>query len=448
MRDLFPGFYERTPEELSMIWQEAFFVFDTNMLLNIYQYQEETRNRFFEILERLKDRIWIPHQVAYEYEKNRIDVIEHQTRVYDEVANVLGKSRENLESLGERKHSFIKAEELTKDALAALGTAITTLTQNGNRHKTDLVKLIASDDRKERLYQLLQGKIGEPYKRDELFDIYQKADKRFELKIPPGWKDEGKGKSEKPYRKYGDVIIWFQIIDYACSCKRSIIFITDDKKSDWYLSAEKSKGSIRLQPELVQEMLTEANILIHMYPGDNFIKAASNFLNLEEVPSILADATAVTEENTSENQEIKKYPNLFAIHYETNKAVTDWIRTKYPQSTIAREYQSLKRNRNIRFDYMVLEPNGTKIAIEKLRLNMYISDFKSQIEMIEKEVKIAATLPGFDKMNIIIVADDLEYALDIAATLESRFTIPENIFLTIGYIVDSKFQVVNVIPME
>src|SRR5205807_3194839 len=117
---------------------------------NIYQYQEETRSRFFEILERLKNRIWIPHQVAYEYEKNRIDVIEHQTKVYDEVANVLRKSRENLESLGERKHSFIKAEELTKDALAALNTAITTLTHNGNKHKRDLKKLITSDDRKER----------------------------------------------------------------------------------------------------------------------------------------------------------------------------------------------------------------------------------------------------------------------------------------------------------
>jgi len=53
MRNLFPGFYDRTAEELSMLWQEATFVFDTNMLLNLYRYQEETRKRFFEILDQL-----------------------------------------------------------------------------------------------------------------------------------------------------------------------------------------------------------------------------------------------------------------------------------------------------------------------------------------------------------------------------------------------------------
>ncbi|WP_445300338.1 MULTISPECIES: PIN-like domain-containing protein [unclassified Microcoleus] len=31
-----------------------------------------TRERFFEILNRLKKQIWIPYQATYEYQKNRL----------------------------------------------------------------------------------------------------------------------------------------------------------------------------------------------------------------------------------------------------------------------------------------------------------------------------------------------------------------------------------------
>src|SRR5258706_16164073 len=99
MRDLFPGFYGRTGEELSMLWQEAAFVFDTSMLLNVYRYQEETRNRFFEILDRLQGRIWTPHQALYEYQNNRSEVISQQLKVYSEVSRTLKDAQALLEGL-------------------------------------------------------------------------------------------------------------------------------------------------------------------------------------------------------------------------------------------------------------------------------------------------------------------------------------------------------------
>jgi hypothetical protein len=82
MRDLFPGFYDRTAEELSMLWREATIVFDNNMLPNVYRYQEETRKRFFEILDQLQDRIWAPHQAIYEYQNNRLEVVSQQLKKY------------------------------------------------------------------------------------------------------------------------------------------------------------------------------------------------------------------------------------------------------------------------------------------------------------------------------------------------------------------------------
>ena len=114
MRDLFPGFYDRTAEELSMLWREATFVFDTNMLLNVYRYQEETRKRYFEILDQLQDRIWAPHQAIYEYQNNRLEVISQQLKKYNEVSQSLKASRDILVGLKHlrEKHSFIRIEEI------------------------------------------------------------------------------------------------------------------------------------------------------------------------------------------------------------------------------------------------------------------------------------------------------------------------------------------------
>jgi hypothetical protein len=64
MHELFPAFYDLSDDEISKLWREGIVVFDTNMLLNVYRYNDETRDRFFEILDRLTTRIWIPYQVA------------------------------------------------------------------------------------------------------------------------------------------------------------------------------------------------------------------------------------------------------------------------------------------------------------------------------------------------------------------------------------------------
>src|SRR5260221_6409356 len=86
MHELFPAFYDLSDEKISELWQEGIFVFDTNMLLNIYRYTDESRNRFFEILDRLKNRIWIPYQVALEYQDSRVEVIEEQVKAYSVVS--------------------------------------------------------------------------------------------------------------------------------------------------------------------------------------------------------------------------------------------------------------------------------------------------------------------------------------------------------------------------
>lgn len=46
MHELFPAFYDQLDDEISKLWQEGIFVFDTNMLLNVYRYNDETEIGF------------------------------------------------------------------------------------------------------------------------------------------------------------------------------------------------------------------------------------------------------------------------------------------------------------------------------------------------------------------------------------------------------------------
>lgn len=73
MGNLLPVYRRPTQEEFSHMWQEGIFAFDANVLLNIYRYTPETRERFCELLKRLNARIWIPHQTALEFHRQRLN---------------------------------------------------------------------------------------------------------------------------------------------------------------------------------------------------------------------------------------------------------------------------------------------------------------------------------------------------------------------------------------
>jgi len=64
MKQVFPGHYRPTHQEIDRMWAEGTFVFDANALLNLYRYTDGTRETFIQTLEALASRVWIPYQVG------------------------------------------------------------------------------------------------------------------------------------------------------------------------------------------------------------------------------------------------------------------------------------------------------------------------------------------------------------------------------------------------
>lgn len=50
MKGLFPQYDHSNNVDFSETWRSALFVFDTNVLLNLYRYQESTREELLNVI--------------------------------------------------------------------------------------------------------------------------------------------------------------------------------------------------------------------------------------------------------------------------------------------------------------------------------------------------------------------------------------------------------------
>jgi hypothetical protein len=453
MKDLFPGFYGRTKEEFSLLWQEGNFIFDANMLLNVYRYQEETRKRFFEILEKLIERIWVPNQAIYEYQNNRLEIISHQPKVFGDVSTALKEAEKTLKGLEylKEKHSFIKIDEIIDTPIKELSQANKKLSEGRDISKQEGEKLKSSDTYRDKLAQLFQDKIGTAYSREDLQKIYVQADKRLELNIPPGYKDKGK----KTYGKYGDIILWFQLIDRARLDKKPVIFVTDDVKSDWFLQPQENNPHHRPRPELVQEMFVEAGVLLHIYPGYEFIDQATKFLKLKPEASVSEDAKEVTKRNALEEESLverlikeSKTPKEIeeALKPLAIQAVSGWISKHKKNITYVLNFPD-----RIFPSIMITGINGDKTGIE-IKVEF---DFRGIIRELEYLVsyfnhKYRIDFENFALFIVYINESNAIQAADLIKVTKPSFpkSITKNMSIVIGYFVEDTFTFIDSFPSD
>src|SRR6266568_7600625 len=284
MRNLFPGYYKPSDDDFSKLWQNCIFTFDANMLLHVYRYTPETRENFFKTLEYLQERIWIPYQAASEYQEQRLKVIFDQHKAYSIVIKLLDNSIKEIKRGLEpykKRHTLINAEKLVTIITKAIDEAKQEI-QNAKRQHPNLR---ISDILREKIDEMFDGKIGKPYTEEELEKKYKEAEIRFERQIPPGYQDAYKDGT----KKFGDVILWFQLIDHAHAQHKPIIFVTDDTKSDWWQFDDENQSIIGPRPELIQEMFVKTSMSFDIYQGYEFMAQAQKFLHLAEYPNVIEE---------------------------------------------------------------------------------------------------------------------------------------------------------------
>jgi len=293
MKNNFHAYYRPTEEEFQSLWENCLFVLDANVLLNIYRYSPDTRKQFMSILDQISSRLWIPNHAAKEYHNNRLNVIRQQEQAYDklidqiknystDIKKIITKIQNELNSY--KKHPFIdidKYSDQVKDflLLKELNGIISELENNKVNHPS---YTFSDDNLMDELTLLLDGKVGEKCSSQELETIYKKGKLRYSREIPPGYADAPKkDKDDKTkLKKYGDLIIWFQIVKKAKVSLKPIIFVTDDeKKGDWFWRIKNS--NIGPRPELIEEMKEKANVSFYLYSANKFMEYSRKYLKFD-----------------------------------------------------------------------------------------------------------------------------------------------------------------------
>lgn len=290
MKDKFFSYYRPTDEWFAELWATCFFVVDANVLLNLYRYSTGTSEQLLSILENVRERIWIPYQAALEYHENRLNVISTETKTYSDTIRACRSLRENLTS--SRRHPF------ADDALvASLISLLRKLEDDLSTRRDQRDILLLQDPMQERISDLFSHKVGDPLPNDKNATLDREGEERYRDKVPPGYKDADKD----PRRRYGDLRVWFQIIDWAAKAKKNVVFITDDAKEDWWLVHNGSV--IGPRPELLEEVTRKADIMFYAYQPGQFMKRAQKFLDQKVRRETIDEIEDLSNQQVTENYE-------------------------------------------------------------------------------------------------------------------------------------------------
>lgn len=312
-KEEFYGFYREPFNKENMTNENTIIVFDTNSLLNVFRFTPEASKEYFEIIQSIQDKIYIPYLVALEFHFHKSETLLLNEINVTKFKNDFSKNWNKVKSDAVKKlfSSLTFRNDLQQNELT------TFLSNLLNSDKLDIeAKLIEkissiSDNQKNTfkiLIQIMESKTGERYTQDMITKIEKEGEERYKNGIPPGFNDANKKLSRsyngiKYQQKFGDLIIWKDIISKAKEDRiKHVIFVTSDGKQDSktdlnYKVCVGNDGNgkekyqiIGPRIELIEEMKNDTGADFYLMDELEFMKQFSQ----EEVSSQVAKSISDT----------------------------------------------------------------------------------------------------------------------------------------------------------
>jgi hypothetical protein len=268
---------------------------DSSLLLHCYEIGDGARDELLSALQALKDRVRIPLWAAretwnrsWDQTFGRAPLRGAADRLKNDVERFVGETRRFVDDSSITQPQPMSREEFQTE-LERAQTELLKLAKMVANHQRD------PDQTSGALIPFINERVLKSDLPKILGLVQRYAELRYAHKIPPGWADggtdaEGQQKGKK-FNRYGDVIIWFEILEsIAKSQLEHLIIITRDVKEDWVykpkrLNNEKGQPvanvSVTLaDPLLVHEATRHCESLktVHILSLDAFAQVLNNKL--------------------------------------------------------------------------------------------------------------------------------------------------------------------------
>ncbi len=271
-------------------------VCDTNVYLHIYSYSPNYSEYAISCLDVIKDYLRMPSMIALEYTKhyqycfkqmgNRIidaknNYIRQITKAQDSTLSV----NMNLKKLG-----FVEIEDLNESLNQQYATMMNTVIEFFENRGGALDLLANGWGEVDRVYEIYEymvnnNQILSAFSQLDLYRICEEGARRYKKQLPPGYKDDNGKKNG--FNKYGDLIWWKEVIQYAKRNKCDVYLVTDDVKEDWWGNDNK------LRSELVTEF-KKTGQTIYAFTANTFYEAIGTEYNIS-VPDMVQCALNLTD---------------------------------------------------------------------------------------------------------------------------------------------------------
>ncbi len=268
MKSILPEWYEPDGETVEQIVKTGTIALDTNALLDLYRVGREQREQILSVLRDNSDRIFVPYQVALEFQRDRLTVLEEIDTVYAKILDGLQLKQPHVEEIRDQDLRM-EVEKLFDQAQRLFAKNLTKLRE---KHTITFDEAREKDPVRDALDELLtDSSLGRRPDAVVLTERRSEAADRVKNRIPPGF-----GDADKPDPS-GDYLAWAELLDHAKNSNRALLWVTnDEKKGDWY---RRQRGqTIGPLPELVAEMQTVTSHPYHQTNLGSFLWLANEYL--------------------------------------------------------------------------------------------------------------------------------------------------------------------------
>lgn len=261
-------------------------ILDTNVLLGLYRHSPQWSDFGLKCLEVVSSYLVLPYTVKIEYENNYRALFSSVKERISKYDNCILKCIDDfeLESLAacdeiEKKH-FPNVSDL-KNGINECVASIRGKLQEYSETQAALEIINQVQAKSDNVYTFFKNLINANQTMnvltiDLIYQLCEEGKKRYKKEMPPGFMD---AKNKDGVRKYGDYIIWFEIMQYAKNNNLDIIFVTDDAKADWWESNDSGKT---FHNKLSDEFNKNTRKQIEAYTSSNFFLLISQLYRIPE----------------------------------------------------------------------------------------------------------------------------------------------------------------------
>lgn len=273
----------------SLYTSNPIYIFDTNIYLDLLRYSKETSRNLLLMYANLQDKIWVPNQVRYEFEKNITSVeqkrLSNAKKSITEMKNAINLCNDAVIKQMNFfiKYKFNQANETTSKITSDLNSIKKIIELYGENYILDNSSGFLNKEVVIEFFNSVSLSNLEKISQNDLFNIYKDGDLRYKYKIPPGYMDDPKNNSNSQkdgVEIFGDLVMWNEIMKYGRDINNPIIFVTSDTKEDWFRL--KKKKPVAPREELLKEYSeqTDGN-QICIITSEKFVEYIGDVLQID-----------------------------------------------------------------------------------------------------------------------------------------------------------------------